>query len=157
MYVRRSNIGITGFQSNFFVVQRAFYFQTKFVQLCGGGQYDNTLQLRGKDRTGISIERYLFRIYSRQSREHSRATLLDSQTSDLEEGLELTDSTHVGWLCRYWWTTELLGTTQDESRKDRRNLSETATAKINLLVHFLSSTEGPRLTNILGLGKNRVT
>ena len=31
MYVRRSNIGITGFQSNFFVVQRAFYFQTKFV------------------------------------------------------------------------------------------------------------------------------
>ena len=64
-----------------------------------------------------------------------RATLLDSQTSNLEEGLELTASTHVRWFCRYWRTTELPGTPQDESRKGRQNLLETATVKINLLVH----------------------
>ena len=50
-----------------------------FLFTYGGWQHGNTLRLGEKDHTRICIERYLFWIYSEQSQEHSRATLLGSK------------------------------------------------------------------------------
>ena len=86
----------------------------------------NTLWLGRKDRNRIYKERYLFIVYSWTITRKFPSTSPRFQTSDFEEGLELT----ALWLmCIGLWqfrqATEFLYTPQ--SQNGRRNLSKTAT------------------------------